>query len=107
MKLINFIQNINGIIIYNDFDTDNNIPFKEQEYSFKNDILQIKFGDKFILDVGWYPEFDPSGHFVIRVILDYDWHNPLLKTKCNTLDELKYTIEQAALLIEEKRKANN
>ncbi len=40
-----FIENLNipkGIIIYNDFDIDEAIPFEKQKYSYKEDILQRK-----------------------------------------------------------------
>ena len=56
-----FISNLNildGIISYNEFDIDENKPFEDQWYNFSEDILQIKYGKRFILDVGWYPQHD-------------------------------------------------
>lgn len=98
----NFIQNLNiidGVITYNDFDIDENTPFQDQKYSFKEDILQIKFGKHFLLDVGWYPEFNPKGYFKAYVIQNYDWDNPLYEEKCRTVQELKAVIEKFAALI--------
>ncbi len=97
-----FVKNLNilnGTIVYNDFDIDEKIPFQNQKYSFKEDILQIEFGEHFLLDVGWYSEFNPEGNFWIRVIQDYDWQNPLYEEKCRTLGELKTVIEKFAMLI--------
>jgi hypothetical protein len=68
-SLQTFIKNLklyDGIITYNDFDIDEARTFQDQEYSYKMDILQISFGNRYILDVGWYPEFDPKGHFWVR-----------------------------------------
>lgn len=105
----NFVDNLNilnGVITYNDFDIDENLPFEKQEYSFKEDILQIAFGDRFTLDVGWYPEMNPSGYFVVRAIQDYDWMEPVAKIKCRTLKRLKKAIEKVARIINEERKKN-
>lgn len=99
----NFVKNLNilnGTVTYNDFDIDENIPFQEQKYSFKQDILQIAFGDHLLLDIGWYPEMSPQGHFWVRMIQDYDWQNPLYEEKCRTLNELKNIIEKFALLVQ-------
>ena len=107
MKKNNFIVNLNildGVITYNDFDIDPNIPFEIQKYSFKEDILQIEFGERFVLDVGYSPEFEPNGNFVIQAIQDNDWMNPISRIKCQTLDKLKKSIEKTVQLIHAKRK---
>lgn len=101
-----FIDNLNildGTITYNDFDIDESIPFEKQKYSFKEDILQIMFGDRFLLDVGWYPEMNPAGYFVVNAIQDYDWQKPVTKIKCRTLKRLKKAIEKAAKIINDQR----
>lgn len=89
----------NGIITYIDFDIDEKIPFKEQKWSYKCDIIQIEFGPRYTLDVGWYPEFDPAGHFLVRGIKDYDWLKPIVKKKCRSLASLKKAIEEIAKLL--------
>ncbi len=104
-----FIENLNildGVVSYNGFDIDKDIPFADQWYNYTEDILQIKYGDRFLLDVGWYPEHDPKGKFSIVAVVDQDWMNPLLKTKCSTLDELKKAIEDTAAFINEEKKKN-
>jgi hypothetical protein len=57
----NFIHGINihdGIITFNDFDINEDTSFGQQKYSYKEDMLQVAFGDRFILDV----EHDPKGY---------------------------------------------
>ena len=100
-----FIKNLklyDGIITYNDFDIDEALTFQDQEYSYKMDILQISFGTRYVLDVGWYPEFDPKGHFWVRGIQDYDWLKPITQQKCRSLAELKKVIEEVAALLSSK-----
>ncbi len=102
-----FIQNIDmrgGIVTYNDFDIDESKPFDQQKYSYKEDMLQVTFGDRFILDVGWLPEHDPKGYFVTQVVQDYDWMNPISRVKSYSLDELKQAIEAGIVKINEMRK---
>jgi hypothetical protein len=97
---------LDGVITYNDFDIDENLPFEKQEYSFKEDILQIKFGDRFTLDVGWYPEMNPKGFFTVYGIVDCDWEDPIAKIRCKNLKTLKKAIEKVARIINEQRKQN-
>ena len=110
MKSINFIDNVNllgGEITYDDFDINTNVPLLQQIGSLQEDMLQIKYGKRFILDVGWRPDLDPNGYFLVLVILDTDWLNPVFATKCHTLAELKTVLESAAALIHEKLKIND
>lgn len=103
-----FIKNLNildGIITYNDFDIDENRSFQAQEFSYKEDILQITFGERYTLDVGWYPEMNPEGYFVVKGIEDYDWMRPLITIRSRSLAELKAAIEQVAVLLSAQKKA--
>lgn len=110
-----FMENLNlydGIIDFNDFDIDENVPFEEQEYSYKEDILQISYGDRFTLDVGWYPELNPRGNFIVYAVEDENWDPPLKKIKARTLRELKIAFEKVALELSNKasiepKKINN
>ena len=107
MKSINFIQGINvldGKITFDGLDLNENISLANQVDSLREDMLQIEYGERFTLDVGWQPDFDPSGYFIVRVILDEDWEEPLFEGKCHTLPELKKIIESSAALIHEKMK---
>ena len=97
-----FVQNINigsGKITYCDFEIDAGVPLEEQLSSLQEDMLQIEFGDRFLVDVGWYPEMNAKGCFIVYVIQDEDWDNPLSKVKCSTLEELKEAIERAVQFI--------
>lgn len=86
----------NGIVTYNEFDINPDISFEEQIWSFKEDILQIEFvDDKYLIDIGWYPEFDPNGAFTIKVVNDFDWSNPIFKGKCKNIDLLKMYLQEA------------
>ncbi|WP_241177130.1 hypothetical protein [Citrobacter portucalensis] len=40
------------------------------------DLLQLVFNDKLIIDVGWYPPFDENGEFIIQMIQNSNWENP-------------------------------
>ena len=74
---------------YIDFDINPYLPFIEQEFSFKEDMIQITYSGGYILDVGWYPEHSIDGRFVIRIIECYDWLNPKLRFECTDLSTLE------------------
>lgn len=90
------IQLHNGVITYNDFTIDPAMPFSTQKWSYKQDLVQISFyNDLYIIDVGWYPEFDEKGHFLIRTIKSYAWDSPLLQLHCTDIHTLRKYLQLA------------
>ena len=75
-----FIPN-KGTVVYDDFNIDFTKPIKIQIDSLKEDLLQISFSENIILDLGWYPEYNIRGNFVLQIIKEYDWENPIYKKK--------------------------
>ncbi|AME07176.1 hypothetical protein NNG64_17680 [Bacillus siamensis] len=58
-------------------------------FDFNQDLLQISHKAKnLLLDVGWYPEGDPTGSYGIELIKNGDWENPLEDIMCTGLKEL-------------------
>lgn len=98
------IKNIDlkdGTITYNDFHIDLTKPLEDQMWEIKEDLLQIQYNQNYLIDVGFYPEFDPSGTFGISVIKDCDWEKPLLKKQTKKekfLETLQECIDFAAHL---------
>lgn len=93
----------NGEVTYNDCEIDLNLPFKDQEWSFKEDILQIHFDageDSYTVDVGWYPDFDPKGRFIVYVIKDYEWEQPVLRQEVKTFASLKKCLQEAIDIVD-------
>ncbi|MFC6301915.1 hypothetical protein GNF76_28150 [Pseudomonas sp. CCM 7893] len=60
-----------------------------QTNSLKEDMLQVEYPEGHLLDVGWYPSFDPKGSFQIKVIKDYEWDFPILALTANSIEKLK------------------
>lgn len=76
-------------ITYNDLYIDPIKSHNEQIYALKEDLIQINFENKnIVIDVGWYPEFDPKGSFTIKVIQDSNWEKPLFEKKTKNVEEL-------------------
>lgn len=57
----------NGKFLYNEFHVNFTKDFSEQLESLKEDLLQVEF-DEYLVDVGWYPEYDPQGKFIVQLI---------------------------------------
>lgn len=49
---------------------------------------------KFSIDLGWYPDGDPKGNFVLQAILNDDWIDPLMKFSSRNKDEVVKTLEK-------------
>lgn len=72
-------------------------------------MLQINYWEKYIIDLGWYPSWDPNGSFTIRVIRNCDWIKPLFIKKFKEITLVEQNIQQCAdfisiLMQKEKKK---
>lgn len=59
----------------------------------KEDLLQIEFNHSYLIDVGWYPEFDSKGSFKIMLIKNYKWEDPVHILETRSLIELENIVE--------------
>ncbi|MFJ9288756.1 hypothetical protein [Bacillus halotolerans] len=63
-------------------------------FDFNQDLLQISHKTKkLLLDVGWYPEGDPTGSYGIELIKNEDWDNSLEEVRCTDLKELSKQLD--------------
>lgn len=97
MKLSDFIV---GKIEFDDFSQVAECDdFKSDLYSLKEDMLQIAYERNCLLDVGWYPSFDPAGCFQVRVIRGGDWDSPIYIDSALSIHEVIGVIEKAQNII--------
>ena len=61
----------------------------------KEDLAQVAFGASVLLDVGWYPDFSPEGRFVIVVVRDQEWEEPILRLECKDVAGLYQALRAA------------
>lgn len=65
-------------------------------------MLQIEYPNGLLLDVGWFPSFNLKGCFLIQVIENFDWENPIIKRECNELEIFKQLLQETILFCNEK-----
>lgn len=92
-----------GEIIYNEFHIDFSITFLEQIENLLEDLLQIKYAENIILDVGWYPEYDENGYLFVQVILDGKWDAPVYKSKSNNKVDFEADLLDAICIAEKMK----
>ena len=92
--MIKFIPD-KGTVIYDDFNIDFTKSIQTQTDSLKEDLLQISFAENFVLDLGWYPENNIRGKFVLQIIKEYDWENPIYKKTINYSTDVYQKINDA------------
>ncbi len=92
--MIKFIPS-KGTIVYDDFNIDFTKSITTQADSLKEDLLQISFAENMILDLGWYPEYNIRGKFVLQIIKNYDWENPIYKETINYSSDIYKKINDA------------
>lgn len=49
---------------------------------------------KLTVDLGWYPDGEPDGNFLLQAVLNEDWLDPLMKFSSRNKDEIVKTLEK-------------
>ena len=93
MKIEKLFKNSPFKITFNDLIIDENKDIFEQLDFLKEDLFQAEYKDE-ILDIGWYPSFNINGNFVISVIKDFDWENPVFKKEVREIEEFLRCIKE-------------
>ena len=82
-----------GVVVFDDisflpeaFDTAQHADY------LKEDLLQLVFGDRLLLDVGWTPSFDEHGRFVLMLVSDGNWDEPVERAEFTEVVSLKERI---------------
>ena len=79
-----------------------NEPLMDQIELLREDLLQVHYDNgNLIVDVGWYPSFDPTGSFSVFVIQDFNWEQPIYQRQSNSMEDLAENIRQAITYLPE------
>lgn len=96
----------NGIIVYDDFDINENMPASHQDLD--EDLMQISFLDKkYLIDLGWYSTACRKGNFQIKVIKDLNWQQPLFLKKTESLDDIESKLQECINFIADLVQSEN
>ena len=96
MSKIFDINYASGNITYIEEGLRDDLSISQQAEILREDLLQVAFeDDKFILDVGWYPEGDEEGSFVIVIVQDYKWDAPIFRSETKDLYQLRNLLIEA------------
>lgn len=93
-----FMKRINlqgGKITYNEFNIDFNVPYSEQVEELSEDLIQIEYENGYLIDLGWYPEYNTQGEFIVQVIKNYDWENPVYMEQSRDEKQLEKVLLKA------------
>ena len=88
-----------GITVYDEFHIDFTKSFLEQLDSLKEDLLLVEYEDGYLLDLGWYPEYEADGKFVIQLIKDGRWAEPQYKASCRSQEDLLQILKKVIGLV--------
>jgi len=68
------------------------IPHESDLDALSQDLLEIKFTNGLILDVGYYPEHNPAGNYHVN-LFDGDWENRIGPWMCGTQEDTTALVE--------------
>lgn len=101
---INFMS---GNIIFEEFHICFSKPYSEQLDNLSEDLVQVVYEGDYILDVGWYPEQDQDGNFVVQIIQGGDWEHPIQKKSCREQSLLIKYISESVVTVESMAQQKN
>ena len=84
-----------GKITYSEFNIDFSKPLAKQVDCLKEDLLQVMYDTAYIIDLGWYPEFNENGCFVVNVIRNLEWNVPVFDKRTRNEFELRQFLQEA------------
>ena len=88
-----------GRITYNEFHIDFSIDYDKQLNHLNEDLFQVCFPQGYLLDLGWYPEHQENGCFIIQVIFRSAWDTPIFKAEAIDEEEMVEKVNEAIALI--------
>ncbi|WP_059049851.1 hypothetical protein [Paenibacillus senegalimassiliensis] len=91
-----------GQIVFDELQIDPFRSLESQVGRLKEDLFQVVYDHKFIVDVGWYPSFAKDGHFRVVAIQDFNWEVPVFQKTCRTVTELRECVEEAVKKVKEQ-----
>jgi len=59
------------------------------------DLLEVELPRGIFIDVGWYPDHDPNGHYRI-VVFERSWDNQLADYVTTDVTDVKFQVESLA-----------
>lgn len=84
---------LNATIVFDDISwLADDLNLKKDIDFLKEDMLQITFGDNYLLDVGWRPSFSKSGQFYLTVVKNSNWDEVLEEIATKSVPDLKDSI---------------
>lgn len=93
MDLKESIDFKSGDITYYDFNINPTLPLKDQIAYMQDNLIQIEYSN-YIVDVGWRPECNINGSFIILVIKNHDWQAPICIKETRSLPLLKQYLQE-------------
>jgi hypothetical protein len=74
-----------GRVEYDGWEIAEDIPLENQIDVLNEDLIQVRYGDRVTLDIGWHGGLRK---FLLYLVKDADWDNPVYRGEFNTVREL-------------------
>lgn len=91
-----------GVVKYNTYNIDFNKSLARQKEELNEDLIQVEFQGGYILDIGWFPEYNEKGGIIIQLIQNYKWETPIYKQEVKDLVSLYQCIENVLKIIKDQ-----
>jgi hypothetical protein len=85
----------NGAIVNDEFYNEDLLSIEHLQFNGTDWVTEQK---GHVLDLGWYPESDPQGHYRLT-LLRGDWNNVVVQFESRDREKIRYVIERCFDLV--------
>lgn len=82
-----------GKITFDEFNIDLSIPFKEQTYNLNQDLFQVEYENGYIINIGWLPDNNANGRFILRVYNIENCEDPIYRKETRNFVQLEQYLQ--------------
>ena len=87
-----------GEVVWDDLYFDETLPLAQQVDDLRDDLLFVRYPNDVAIVVGWLPEFNPEGTYVISVYRDAAMHAPAHTEECRDARQLVDALRRTLVL---------
>ncbi|MEW9702965.1 hypothetical protein [Paenibacillus sp. SI8] len=87
-----------GIINFNQYQVNEKTNLNEENDDLQEDMFLVVFPNNYAIDVGWYLG---TQCFLVFVVKDYNWDEPIKKRECFSYAELESTVMELTKWLKE------
>lgn len=83
------------------------LPPDQQVGVLREDMFSVSYDTGEVIDVGWYPNMDIHGCFIVQLVVDGNWDRPARRYDCASYKEAETKVGDLVRMVREQVRGTN